>query len=129
MDRYAEAAADAQRRYDDETRLTSDLRAKIEEFETYIDGSKERWSALCEKLAEYRDALGVSEHRVADAEARFLAETISRERLWTEAADRGRRLEEMRRNSRSARPSIESSSTSSTASVPQRQSYGRMSRA
>jgi chromosome segregation ATPase len=94
-DRHAEAAAGAQRRYEDEARLTSDLRARVEELETYIDGSKEQWSALREKLAEYRDALGVSERRVADAQARLLAETMSRERLWTEAADLGRRLEEL----------------------------------
>ena len=96
VDRHAEAAADAQRRYEDEARLTSDLRARVEELETYIDGSKERWSALREKLTEYRDAHHVSEQRVADTQARLLAETMSCERLATEAADLWRRLKELR---------------------------------
>jgi len=94
VDRHAETTASARRRYVDQT--TRDLRARIEELETYINDSTEHWSALCAKVAEYRDAHCFSERRVADVQARFVAETMSCERLWNEAAHLGRRLEKLR---------------------------------
>jgi len=93
VDPYAEAGA--QRRYEDKGKLATNLRATVEELETYINDSKERWSALCEKLAEYRDAHRASERRVPDVRARFMPEAMSRHRLWTEAADLERRLKEV----------------------------------
>jgi predicted nucleic acid-binding Zn-ribbon protein len=95
IDRHSEATAGAERRYEDEARLTSDLRARIQELETYIDGRKTRWSTLREKIAAHRDALGLSEQRVADTQARFLAETMLSDRLATEAADLGCRLKKL----------------------------------
>jgi septal ring factor EnvC (AmiA/AmiB activator) len=95
VDRHAEAAADAQRRYENEARRASDLRARVEELEAYIDGSKERWSALNDDLAEYRDGLAASERREAEAVVALMAETKARERLSTEAAALERRLEEL----------------------------------
>jgi chromosome segregation ATPase len=96
IDCHSQASADAERRYEDEARLTSDLRARIEELGTYIDGRKACWSTLREKIADYRDALGISEQRVADAQARYLAETMLSDRLATEGADLGCRLEKLR---------------------------------
>jgi chromosome segregation ATPase len=93
--RHAEVAGVVQRRYEDEVRLTSNLLARIQELETYIDGSKERWSAQSDKLAKYRDALDVSERYATAAQARIRAETAARERLATDAADLERRVEEL----------------------------------
>lgn len=95
VDRHAKAAADAQRRYEDEIGRTSGLRARVEELETYIQGSNERWSALKDELAEYRDELGVSERREAEVLAALMAERKERERLATEAANLESRLEEL----------------------------------
>ena len=95
VDRHAETEAGTQAHREDEPKHTSDLRVRIEELETYIDGSKARWSALREKLAEYRDAHRVSERRVADAQARLMAEQMSGDRLWTEAAHLRRSLEKL----------------------------------
>jgi chromosome segregation ATPase len=94
IDRDA-AAAYEQGHYAEETDITRHLRARVAELETYIDGSKRRWSALHEKLAAYRDAQRVSERRAADAQARLVSETMSRDRLWTEADDLRRCLEQL----------------------------------
>jgi chromosome segregation ATPase len=90
--RHTEAAAGAQRRYEDEAELTSHLRARLQELEAYIDGSNQRWLVLNAELAEYRDWLGVSERREAWALAELTAETKVRKRLAAEAADLERRL-------------------------------------
>lgn len=94
-DRDAKATAGAQRLYEDEARRTTGLRARIEELETYIEGSKKRWLALNDELAEYRSKLGTSERRLAESQAASLAETQARERLATEAASLESRLEEL----------------------------------
>jgi len=94
-DRDAKAAAGAQRRYEDEAKRTSGLRARIEELEAYIEGSKKRWSALNDELADYRNKLDVSESRLAEALAASMAETQAREQLANEAVDLESRLEEL----------------------------------
>jgi peptidoglycan hydrolase CwlO-like protein len=92
LERYAEAAAGAQQRYEVESGVASRLRTRVQELETYIDGSKQRWSSLNEQLAEYRDWLGVSERREAWALAELSAETNARKRLTAEASELQRRL-------------------------------------
>lgn len=94
-DRDAKAAAGTQRLYEDEVRRTSGLRARIEELEGYIEGSKKRWSALNDELADHRNKLHVSESRLKEALAASMAETQARERLANEAADLESRLEEL----------------------------------
>jgi chromosome segregation ATPase len=90
--RHSEAAAGVQQRYEEEVARAAILRNRLQELETYINGSKQRWSALTEELAEFRDWLGVSERREAWALAELTAETNARKRLATEAADLQRRL-------------------------------------
>jgi predicted nucleic acid-binding Zn-ribbon protein len=95
VDRDAKAAAGAQQLYEDEAKRTSGLRARIEELDTYIEGSKKRWLAVHDELADYRNKLGVSERRLAEALAASMAETQARERLATEAVSLEGRLEEL----------------------------------
>jgi chromosome segregation ATPase len=92
LDRHAKAAAGAQQRYEVELGVASRLRTRVQELETYIDGSKQRWSSLNEQLAEYRDWLGVSERREAWALSELSAETNARKRLTAEATELQRRL-------------------------------------
>jgi chromosome segregation ATPase len=92
VDRHAEAAVGAHQRYEDQVRRASRLSDRLQELESYIDGSKQRWSALNEELAEHRDWLGVSERREAWALAQLTAETNARKRLASEAAELQRRL-------------------------------------
>jgi chromosome segregation ATPase len=91
-DRHSGEAAATQQRYDEEVARSTCLRTKLQELETYINGSKQRWAALNEELAGFRDWLGVSERREAWALAELTAETNSRKRLATEAAGLQRRL-------------------------------------
>jgi chromosome segregation ATPase len=94
-DRDAKAAAGAQRLYEDEVRRTTGLRARIEELEAHIEGSKKRSSALNDELADYRNKLDASESRLAEALAASMAEARARDELADEAVDLESRLEEL----------------------------------
>jgi chromosome segregation ATPase len=94
-DRDAKTAAGAQRLYEDEVKRTSGLRARIEELEIDIEGTKKRWLAVHDEIAEYRNKLGISERRLAEALAASLAETQARERLAAEAMSLKGRIEEL----------------------------------
>jgi septal ring factor EnvC (AmiA/AmiB activator) len=95
-DRDAKAAAGAQRRYEDEVKRTSGLRAHIAELETHIEGSKKRWLAVSDELTDFRNKLAASERRLAEAQAASLTETQARERLAAEAATLEGRLEKLK---------------------------------
>jgi len=78
VDREAAAAAAAQKLYEEEAKRAGDLRARIEALETDIESGKKRWLAVSDELADYRNKLGMSEHRLAEAQAAAAAETQAR---------------------------------------------------
>lgn len=75
------AAADTARRYEDQVAASNELRAKIQQLESYIDDRSQSWSVLNAKVAEHKDALASLEATVAAKDAQLAAHTQQTERL------------------------------------------------
>ena len=128
-DRDAKTAAGAQRLYEDEVKRTSGLRARIEELETNIEGTKKRWLAVHDEIAEYRNKLGISERRLAEALAASLAETQARERLAAEAVSLEGRIEELGAQLAAGEVAHRELTSRSRKNAPRRRGCGITSRA